>query len=68
VEPQCRECKRCTLIVLTIGEFRDGRGEFYDRELFNGRTILVRSVWCDITPDSCRFEQAFSDDAARPGR
>ena len=46
----------------TIGEFQGGRGEFYDQESFNGRTILVRNVWSDITADSCKFEQAFSDD------
>ena len=51
-----------TLSQPTIGEFKNGRGEFYDQESFNGRTILVRNVWSDITPDSCRFEQAFSDD------
>jgi hypothetical protein len=51
-----------TLSVPTIGEFRNGRGEFYDQEPFNGRTILVRNVWSEITADSCRFEQAFSDD------
>ncbi len=46
----------------TIGEFRNGRGEFYDQETFNGRAILARIVWSDITADSHRFEQAFSDD------
>jgi hypothetical protein len=51
--------------VPTIGEFRNGRGEFYDHEEFNGRAILVRNVWSDITPDSCRFEQAFSDDGGK---
>lgn len=54
-----------TLSVPTIGEFRNGRGEFYDREEFNGRTILVRNVWSEITADSCRFEQAFSDDGGK---
>ena len=49
----------------TIGEFKNGRGEFFDQETFNGRTILVRNVWSDITPDSCRFEQAFSDDGGK---
>lgn len=48
-----------------IGEFRDGRGEFLDQELFNGRSILVRNTFCDITADSARFEQAFSDDGGR---
>ncbi len=50
------------LSIPTIGEFKNGRGEFFDQESLNGRTILVRNVWSDITPDSCRFEQAFSDD------
>jgi hypothetical protein len=57
-----------TLGQPTIGEFKNGRGEFYDQEPLNGRTILVRSVFSDITPTSCRFEQAFSDDGARHGR
>ena len=54
-----------TLSVPTIGEFKNGRGEFYDQEPFNGRTILVRNVWSDISGDSCRFEQAFSDDGGK---
>jgi hypothetical protein len=49
----------------TVGQFKDGRGEFYDHEPFNGRMILVRNVWMDITADSCRFEQAFSDDGGK---
>ena len=51
--------------VPTVGEFKNGRGEFYDQEMFNGRTILVRNVWSDITPNSCRFEQSFSDDGGK---
>ncbi|MFY9805484.1 MAG: hypothetical protein WA211_01290 [Candidatus Acidiferrales bacterium] len=54
-----------TLSVPTIGEFKNGRGEFYDQEEFNGRTILVRNVWSDISANSCRFEQAFSDDGGK---
>ena len=49
----------------TIGEFKNGRGEFYDQEPLNGRAILVRFVISDITPNSCRFEQAFSDDGGK---
>jgi hypothetical protein len=49
----------------TIGEFKNGRGEFLDQETLNGRIILVRFVISDITPDSCRFEQAFSDDGGK---
>lgn len=54
-----------SLSVPTVGEFRNGRGEFYDQETFNGRAILVRNVWSDITADSCRFEQSFSDDGGK---
>jgi len=49
----------------TIGEFKNGRGEFFDQETFNGRAILVRFVISDVTPSSCRFEQAFSDDGGK---
>jgi hypothetical protein len=48
-----------------IGEFKDGRGELFDQETFNGRTILVRFVWSDITPDSHHVEQSFSDDGGK---
>jgi hypothetical protein len=54
-----------SLSVPAIGEFKDGRGEFYDMELINGRNTLVRNVWSDITPNSCHFEQAFSDDEGK---
>ena len=54
-----------TISVPTIGEFKNGHGEFFDTEPFNGRNILVRNVWSDITPDSCRFEQSFSDDGGK---
>jgi hypothetical protein len=45
-----------------VGEFKNGRGEFYDQEKFGDRTILARFVISDITANSCHFEQAFSDD------
>ena len=51
--------------VPTIGEFKQGRGEFYNQEQFNGRTVLVRGIFSDITPTSYRFEQSFSDDGGK---
>jgi hypothetical protein len=54
-----------TLSQPTIGEFKDGRGEFFDQETLNGRAIYVRFVISGITADSCRFEQAFSDDGGK---
>jgi hypothetical protein len=51
----------------TIGEFKNGRGEFFDTEPSgpNGRSILVRFVWSNITPNSAHFEQSFSDDGGK---
>jgi len=54
-----------TISIPTIGEFKNGRGEFYDTETIIGKSILLRNVWSDITPNSCRFEQAFSDDGGK---
>jgi hypothetical protein len=48
-----------------IGQFTNGRGEFVNQETLNGRTILVRFVISDITPNSCRFEQSFSADGGK---
>lgn len=54
-----------TLTQPTIGEFKNGRGEFYNQETYNGRAILVRFIISDITPTSCHFEQSFSDDGGK---
>jgi hypothetical protein len=54
-----------TMSTPTIGEFKNSRGEFYDQETLGSRSILVRFVISDITPNSCRFEQAFSDDGGK---
>src|SRR4051794_26751988 len=48
-----------------IGEFKNGRGEFYDQEEINGKFILVRfSIW-NISADTAQSEQAFSDDGGK---
>jgi hypothetical protein len=54
-----------TLAEPSIGEFRDGRGEFYDQELLDARAILVRFVILPVTHDSIRFEQSYSADGGR---
>jgi hypothetical protein len=54
-----------TMSPPTIGEFKNGRGEFFAQETLNGRAISVRFVISDITPTSCHFEQAFSDDGGK---
>ncbi len=48
-----------------VGEFRNGRADFYDQEEINGRLVLVRfSIW-SISPDRAQSEQAFSDDGGK---
>jgi hypothetical protein len=49
----------------TVGAFKNGRGEFYDREDFNGRPITVRFVITSPSRDTFHFEQAFSADSGR---
>ena len=48
-----------------VGEFKNGRGEFFAQDTLNGRTILVRYVWSGVTPTSAHFEQSFSDDGGK---
>jgi hypothetical protein len=54
-----------TLGTPTVGEFKNGRGEFYDQEDFNGRPVLVRFIISDIKTESCKFEQSFSADGGK---
>lgn len=51
------------LAPTVVGEFRNGRGVFIDQEPMNGRLVLVRSVWSDITANSVHFEADVSADA-----
>jgi hypothetical protein len=53
------------LTTPSVGEFKDGRGEFYNQDRYKDRAILVRFVITKITDDSYRFEQAFSDDGGK---
>lgn len=57
--------KNGTLGVPTVGEFKNGVGEFYDHEPINGRMVLVRFIWSRITPTSAHFEQSFSVDGGK---
>lgn len=48
-----------------VGSFRNGRGEFYDQEDFNGRKILVRFTFIKLSATAAQSEQAFSDDGGK---
>ncbi len=48
-----------------IGEFKDGRGEFYGQDDSGGRTVLVRNAYFDASDHGYSFEQAFSADGGK---
>jgi hypothetical protein len=47
------------------GGFANGRGEFYGADTLNGKPIRVRFIASQRTPQSWRFEQAFSADGGK---
>lgn len=54
-----------TMTVPVIGEFKDGRGEFYGADTLNGRAITARFIITKESARSWRFEQAFSADGGK---
>jgi hypothetical protein len=54
-----------TMATPSVGEFRNGRGEFFDQETLGARAILVRFVISEISPTTCHFEQAYSNDGGK---
>ena len=46
-----------------VGKFKDGIGEFYGEEMFEGKSMKLRFLWSDITAESARWEQAYYDEA-----
>lgn len=47
---------------VTGGFDQNRRGTFYGLDTVNSRSVLVRFVISDVTPNSARFEQAYSAD------
>jgi hypothetical protein len=45
-----------------VGGFRAGRGELIGSDTLDGRAILVRAVWSDITLTSHTYQESYSDD------
>jgi len=48
-----------------MGQFKDGKGEFYGQDTLNGKLIFVRYAWSGLNTSSPHFEQAFSNDGGR---
>jgi hypothetical protein len=57
--------KSGTMSQPTVGDFRNGIGEFYDHEDFNGKMVFVRFIINKLSNDSIRFEQSFSEDGGK---
>ena len=48
-----------------IGGFSNGRGEFYNQEMFDGKPVFVRFIFSEIAPTSFKLEQSFSPDGGK---
>jgi hypothetical protein len=51
--------------VPVVGQFENGIGTFFARDVFAGNPILVRFIWSRVTSTELRWEQAFSSDEGR---
>jgi len=54
-----------TLIPALRGRFADGRGEFVGASEYEGRPVIAKYVWRDITAISARWERWFSFDEGK---
>lgn len=48
-----------------VGGFDGDEGRFHNQETFNGRAVIVRFIFSEMSEDSFRLEQAFSPDGGR---
>ena len=48
-----------------VGQFKDGRGEFYGQDTVNGKLIYIRFIWSSTDSNTPHFEQSFSDDGGK---
>jgi hypothetical protein len=48
-----------------VGQFTNGRGEFYNQQTFEGRAVFARFTWTNTNTDRPHFEQAFSTDGGK---
>jgi hypothetical protein len=48
-----------------IGSFANGQGQLIGSDTINGRSILVRAVWSNITPTTHTYQELYSADGGR---
>jgi hypothetical protein len=53
------------LVVPQIGEVKNGQGEFYAQDMLDGKSILIRFIWTNMTTSTPHFEQSFSNDGGK---
>lgn len=53
------------IAVPQIGQFKNGRGEFYAQDTVNDRSIFVKYDWSGLTTASPHFAQSFSADGGK---
>lgn len=54
--------QRCTLDPPVVGKFSNGVGVFEGSDTFEGKPILMRFTWSNITTATAHWQQEFSDD------
>lgn len=54
-----------TMTIPAVGEFKNGRGEFYNQDTLDGRSIFVKFIIHCESRDVCVFEQSFSGDGGQ---
>jgi hypothetical protein len=48
-----------------VGEFRNGRGEFFAQDTLNGKLLLNRYIWSQIASGSPHYEESWSSDGGQ---
>jgi hypothetical protein len=48
-----------------VGQFKNGRSEFYGTDTLNGKLLYVRFVWTNTNTNTPHFEQSYSDDRGK---
>jgi hypothetical protein len=48
-----------------VGSFGNGRGELIGQDTLDGRSVLVRGVWSDVTPSTHIYQESYSADGGR---
>lgn len=51
-----------------IGSFVGGKAELLAQDTIDGRAVIVRGAWSDITPTTHRYVESYSDDGGKTWR